>query len=83
MRVLQRHCKPGGVLAVLSQLPHEAIAHVTPSPYTSLRKLSMQLVAPEAVQEQASLAGFAHEHTRIVVASGGKQFSVTEFRLSR
>jgi SAM-dependent methyltransferase len=81
MRVLGRHCRPGAVLAVLSQLPHEAIAHVTPSPYTSLRKLGMRLVAPEAIQEQARLGGFVHERTRIVAASGGKQFSVTEFRL--
>ena len=85
MRVLQRHCKPGSVLAVLSQLPHETLAHVSPSPYTSLQKLApgMRLVTPEMIQEQARLACFALERSRAVAATGGKQFSVMEFRLPR
>jgi ubiquinone/menaquinone biosynthesis C-methylase UbiE len=83
MRVLQRHCKPGSVLAVLSQLSHDTLAHVTPSPYTSLLQLEprMRLVAPEVLQEFARQAGFAPERSRTVAATGGKNFSVLEFRL--
>jgi SAM-dependent methyltransferase len=85
MGALRRHCAPGALLAVLSQLPHETLAHVSPSPYTSLRKLEplMRLVTPEVIQEQAVAAGFARECSRVVVATGGKHFSVQEFRLPR
>lgn len=85
MRTLRRHCKRGSVLAVLAQLPHETLAHVSPSPYTSLQKLEpgMQLVALEVIQGQARQAGFVLERSRVVGATGGKNFSVLEFRLPR
>lgn len=80
---LQRHCKPDGILAVLSQLPHETLTHVSPSPYTSLQLLSpiMQLVTREELTLQARQAGFVTEHSSTVVAGGGKQFSLDAFRL--
>ena len=83
MHALLRHCKSGSVLAVLAQLPHEQMAHVSPSPYTSLQRLEprMRLVVPEVLQEHARQAGFAQERSRTVAATGGKHFSVLEFRL--
>ena len=83
MHALQRHCKRGSVLAVLSQLPHEQMAHVSPSPYASLQRLEpgMRLVVPEVLQEHARQAGFAPERSRTVAATGGKNFSVLEFRV--
>ena len=83
MHALLRHCKSGSVLAVLAQLPHEQMAPVSPSPYTSLQRLEpgMRLVVPQVLQELARQAGFAQERSRTVAATGGKNFSVLEFRL--
>ena len=83
MHTLLRYCKSGSVLAVLSQLPHEQMAHVSPSPYTSLQRLEprMRLVVPEVLQEHARQAGFAPGRSRTVAATGGKNFSVLEFRV--
>lgn len=80
---LQQHCKPNGVLAVLSQMPHEAIAHVSPSPYTSLQRLasSMRLVSQEELSRLAMQFGFSAECSRVVTSVGGKHFAVDEFRL--
>lgn len=85
MSALGRHCKPNGILAVLSQLPHETLTEVSPSPYTSLRLLApgMRLVPAEELKMQASQAGFVPERSSTVVSSGGKRFSVDEFRLHR
>ena len=82
MRVLRCHCKPNGVLAVLSQLPHDSIAHVSPSPYTSLQLLApaMRLISQEGLQRQARVAGFTHEHSRTIVSAAGKRFCINEFR---
>ena len=85
MSFLQQHCNPNGVLAVLSQLPHEAIAHVSPSPYTSLQRLasSMRLVSQEELSRLAMQFGFSAECSRVVTSVGGKHFAVDEFRLRR
>ena len=66
-----------------SQLPHDTMAHVSPSPYSSLRLLApgMQLVSQEELQRQASLVGFAPERSRMAVSTGGKRFCINEFRL--
>lgn len=82
MSVLGRHCKPDGVLAVLSQLPHETMAHVSPSPYASLQLLApkMRLVSQQELQRQASLAGFAPQSSRTAVSAGGRRFRIDEFR---
>jgi ubiquinone/menaquinone biosynthesis C-methylase UbiE len=83
MSFLQRHCKPKGVLAVLSQVPHETLPEVTPSPYTSLRLLEprMHLLSHEELQRYATQAGFTPEDSRNVLSPGGKQFTVETFRL--
>jgi trans-aconitate methyltransferase len=83
MSVLRHHCKPNGILAVLYQLPHETVAHISPSPYTSLQLLAagMQLIARDELQRQARHAGFALERSSTASSSAGKRFCVDEFRL--
>lgn len=83
MIVLRHHCKPNGILAVLYQLPHETVAHISPSPYTSLQLLApgMQLIAQDELQRQARQAGFALERSSTAASSGGKRFCVDEYRL--
>ena len=84
MGSLRRHCKPNGVLAVLSQLPHGTLAPVSPSPYTSLQLLApgMKLVAQEELKGRARQAGFVAVHSKTLVSNGGKQFAVDQFCLS-
>ena len=83
LQFASRHCEAGGVLAVLLQLAHSAIAEVTPSPFTSLEKLNpiMRLVAPTELRERAAAAGFRHLQTRTLRASGGKSFSLEQFQI--
>ena len=83
MQTLQRCCRHHGVLAVLAQLPHDTMAHVSPSPYTSLQSLAprLRLVADEELQRQARQVGFAPTHSRTLLSAGGKHFRVNEFRL--
>jgi trans-aconitate methyltransferase len=80
---LRRHCKPGGALAALSQLPHETMTEVSPSPYASLESLApgMRLVSAEELQQLAKQVGFSPRRSRVVLSSGGKSFRVDEFRL--
>jgi hypothetical protein len=81
---LRRHCTPNGILAVLLQLPHEAISAVSPSPYTSLQRLgpTLHLLAPDELQTQASTVGFVLEESRTVASTAGKLFSSQVFRLA-
>lgn len=81
MGVLRDHCRPSGILAVLSQRPHEAVAHISPSQYASLQLLApgMRLIARDELQRQARHAGFALERSRTATSSGGKRFRVDEF----
>ena len=83
MGVLAAHCNSNGVLAVLSQLPHETMAHVSPSPYASLQLLApgMRLISQEELRRQAEHAGFAPLHSGTVTAIGGKRFRIDEFRI--
>lgn len=82
MTALWRHCKNDGVLAVISQLPHETMKAVSPSPYTTLSRLApvMHLVSPQELQLRARHAGFCPEHSSTILSSGGKGFSVDTFR---
>jgi len=83
MRTLRRHCRPDGVLAVLTQLPHESLGHVSVSPYTSLKRLepAMRLVASETLVHEASRAGFAaHPTYQIIPTPVGKRFAIHTFR---
>src|SRR6185369_8369719 len=52
MSALWRHCKDDGVLAVISQLPHQTMTDVSPSPYTTLSRLApvMRLISPQELQ---------------------------------
>ena len=82
MSALWRHCQDNGVLAVVSQLPHETMTEVSPSPYTTLSRLApvMHLVSPQELQLRAEHAGFCPEHSNTIVSPGGKNFSVNTFR---
>jgi ubiquinone/menaquinone biosynthesis C-methylase UbiE len=83
MGVLRRHCKPKGILAVLSQVPHETLPEVSLSPYTSLRLLEpeMHLLSHEELQRHATRVGFTPEDSRNILSPGDKQFTVETFRL--
>jgi hypothetical protein len=71
-----------GVLVALLQLPSEAIAEVTPSPYAVLGSLAsvLRLVPPAHFAELAEQCGFRSMQARTVAAAGGKQFHIQEFR---
>lgn len=85
MNAFQRCCRHHGVLAVLVQLPHDTMAHVSPSPYTSLQSLAsrMRLVSDEELHREARQVGFARTHCRTLRSTGGKHFRLDEFRLDR
>lgn len=82
MNFIRRHCRPDGALVVLLQMPSAEIAHVTPSPYVSLRALEpgLRLVPPAELRRRAEQAGFHPIVSRMVTSSGGKSFSLEEFR---
>jgi len=70
---LRRNVLPGGLVAAVLQLPHPAIAAVTPSPFTSLSKLGpiQRLVASEQFAEAARHVGFeVQPDVRRILASG-------------
>jgi SAM-dependent methyltransferase len=83
MSFVRRHCKPKGILAVLSQVPHKTLPEVSPSPYTSLRRLEpgMHLLSHEKLQGHATQIGFTPEESSNILSPGGKQFTVDTFRL--
>jgi trans-aconitate methyltransferase len=83
MSSLRDYCNTDGILAVMSQLPHETVTHVSPSPYTSLQLLApgMRLVSQIELQRLARQVGFSLEHSRVISSPGGKRFCVDEFRL--
>jgi SAM-dependent methyltransferase len=85
MRTLARHCVPGGTLATLVQLPHERKSAVTPSPYSSLQRLSpvMKLIEPNDLAACAAEEGFTLEDSDVVASTGGKRFAVQVFRYGR
>lgn len=82
MSTLQRHCQPCGVLATLTQLPHESLGHVSASPYVSLKRLepAMRLVASDVLVQEATRVGFALQESRTIAAAVGKQFALHTFR---
>jgi trans-aconitate methyltransferase len=82
MSALWRHCKNDGLLAVISQLPHETMKEVSPSPYNTLSRLApvMHLISPQELQLRAAHAGFCPEHSSTILSPGGKGFSVDIFR---
>jgi SAM-dependent methyltransferase len=79
---LRRHCRPGGTLATVIQLPHASLAAVSPSPYVSLLALgsTLRLVAPEELRAHAEQAGFRNLACSTLVSPGGKEFALQTFR---
>jgi SAM-dependent methyltransferase len=70
--------RPGGILAVVVQMPAASAGPVTATPYASLRSLEpvMRLVSPEEVLELAKRAGFAEISSRQDTLPTGKAFWV-------
>lgn len=85
LRNLARHCKPGGVLVALLQLPHESKRAITPSPFTSLQRLlpSMKLVNPHELIASGAAAGLELSDSSEIASGGDKRFAVLVFRGGR
>jgi SAM-dependent methyltransferase len=81
IETLRRMCKPGGVLAVVLQLPSGSKS-VSPSRFASIQALdrTMRLVAPEKLTVQAGISGFAPVSSETIALPSGKEFAVLEFR---
>jgi len=81
MRTLRRHCRTGGTLATLIQLPHRSQGHVSASPYTSLGRLgpAMRLVSGDDLIREAAGAGFRLEETQTPATAAGKEFALHRF----
>ena len=79
---LQRHCRPGGLLATLIQLAHRDHDVVSPSPYKSLNLLAsvMKLIAPAELARLAVATGFTVAERELIELPSGKQFSLQTFR---
>lgn len=71
----------GGRLVSVVQLPG-SIEDVTPSPYTTLKRISsvLHVVSPNRLAALARESGFDMEAERVVTATGGKAFQVSVFR---
>lgn len=72
-----------GRLITIVQLPNAAIPEVTPTPFTSLEKLSsvMHLVPPQEVERLAARHGLEQVQARTVQSAGGKMFAAQTFCL--
>jgi SAM-dependent methyltransferase len=81
LRRLAGWLKPGGVLAVVLQLPAAACAEITPTRFTSIRKLSgfLRLVPPDRFDVAAREAGLEPGPSRTVPIKGGKEFRFAEY----
>jgi SAM-dependent methyltransferase len=78
---LRRHCRPGGVLATVIQLPHAHLDAVSPSPYVSLQALgpTLRLVASDELCAYAEQAGFRQMACSRLASPGGKEFALQTF----
>ena len=81
IRTLRRHCRAGGTLATLIQLPHRSQGHVSASPYTSLGRLgpAMRLVSGDDLIREAAGAGFRLEEAKTYATAAGKEFALHRF----
>lgn len=79
---LKRHCRPGGLLATVVQLPHRDHKAISASPYKSLNLLApvMKLIAPADLSRLATAAGFREADTETIELASGKQFLLQAFR---
>jgi ubiquinone/menaquinone biosynthesis C-methylase UbiE len=79
---MRRFCRRGGTLATILQLPHSEKDAISPSPFTSLQRLSplMRLVDPADLSRHAAGAGFIPDAPaeRLVLPSG-KRFHLQTF----
>jgi hypothetical protein len=81
---LRSLCVPLGLLATVTQLPSPSVAPVTPSPYSSLQRLSpsMQLVSSESLEAAARVVGFSLQASHQVSSAAGKSFFVHVYQLA-
>jgi len=81
LKNISRLCAPGGLLAVVLQLPKQGSDAVTASPFVSLKELSsiMKLVPPDEFRACAETLGFFWKSQKIVTLQSGKQFSFQLF----
>ncbi len=83
LRNLKSLCAPHGILATVLQLPTDAGAVISDSPFASLQSLgsAMHLVSPDLLTATARAAGFAPLGARQLVLASGKTFAAQVFRL--
>jgi hypothetical protein len=75
-------CRPGAALVALLQLPSDALATVSPSPFASVQRVAsiVRLVPPLELRTAAETQGFGFESAREFALPSGKGFSVQTFR---
>lgn len=78
---LAARLSPGGLLAVLLQLPAPGVPEITQTSYTRLAALEpvMRLVDPEAIGDAARTAGLAPSGKRRIDLPTGKSFQLLRF----
>jgi trans-aconitate methyltransferase len=78
---LAARLSPGGLLAVLLQLPALGVAEITQTSYTRLAALApvMRLVDPEAIADAACDVGLAPAGKRRIDLPTGKSFQLLRF----
>lgn len=78
---LRHLCRPGGAVEVVLQLPGPQ-ATVTPSPYSSLRRLEsfLRLADPAELAAVAAGAGFELARADTIALQSGKRFAAQTFR---
>jgi SAM-dependent methyltransferase len=76
LEAIRRLLRPGGLVAIVLQLPHASIDAVTPSPFTSLAKLGpvLRLISPAEFERAAEQAGFSLRSSNRRVLGSGKAF---------
>lgn len=82
LRNLRRVCRPDGILATVLQLPSDAAAAVSPSPYETLKTLApaIHLLSPVALVAYAFESGFVLHSSHQISLPSGKRFAVQLFR---
>jgi SAM-dependent methyltransferase len=82
---LARACRPGGHLVAVLQQPSARVNAVSPSPYTSLRKLEpvMRLIVPADLEDCAASQGFVLTSEATHALDSGKRFAIQTYRRDR
>ncbi|MFO1094953.1 MAG: class I SAM-dependent methyltransferase [Planctomycetaceae bacterium] len=73
---------PAGQFCVVSQLSGSSLPDITPTPYTSLHRLSaiMHSVSPHELRSFAGQQGFSVIDEQIIGSAAGKQFQLQVFQ---